>query len=150
MMKQLNEMPNEFFSLAEAASYSHVTRQAVYVAIRKKVLIAEKRNRQWYIKREDLDEYRSQKYNRDRRKFNDEPVFDMEKGHFSVQQVCKVISATLKRPYSLQHIYYLMRCGKLKAFRKGAAWVIAKEDAIDLLEKEKGCKGEYVHQLRFA
>jgi len=145
-MNEKNELPDDFLSLAEAAEYAHVTRQAIYVAIRKRGLPAVKKNRQWCISRKDLDEYRANKYNRDKRKFNDEFIFDMEKGHFSVQQVCKVISATLKRPYSLQHIYYLMRRGKLKAFRMGAAWVIAKDDAVDLLEKERNAGGQYVHQ----
>lgn len=130
--------PDEFFSLREAAEYAHVTRQAIYVAVKQRGLKATKKNGAWYITREDLDAYRSNKYNRDLRKEeNGEYVFDMDKGHFSIQQVCKVLSATLGRPYSIQHLYYLLRTGKLKGFRKGAAWVIAKEDAIDLLERER-------------
>ena len=138
----------KFFTLSEAAEYAHVCRQAIYAALRKKALKAEKNGRRWCISRADLDDYRTNKYNRDRRKFNGEPIFDMEKGHFSVQQVCKVISSTLKKPYPLQHIYYLMRSGQLKAFKKGAAWVISKEDAIDLLEKEKNSDGKYIYQMK--
>lgn len=126
-----------FFSLPEAAAYAHVTRQAIYLAMKNRGLSGCKIGRQWYIKKEDLDEYRGNKYNRDLRKKDGEYIFDMEKGHFSVQQVCRVISATLGRPYSLQHIYYLLRIGRLKAFRAGNAWVISKEDAVALLDHEK-------------
>lgn len=126
-----------FFSLAQAADYAHVTRQAIYLAVKQRGLRAKKIGRQWYITKEDLDNYRANKYNRDLRKRDGEYIFDMEKGHFSVQQVCKVLSATLGRPYSLQHLYYLLRTGQLKAMRKGAAWVVEKDDAVALLEREK-------------
>lgn len=138
----------EFFSLAEAAQYSHVTRQAIYVAIRGKKLKAVKKNRQWCISRKDIDDYRLNKYNRDLRKYNDQYIFDVEKGYFSVQQVCKIISSTLKKPYNLQHIYYLLRSGQLRASRKGAAWVVSKEAIVELLDKEMGL--DHKNQLRFA
>lgn len=143
-----NKQLEEAFSISQAADYSHVTRQAVYIALRKGNLRATKKGRRWVILKSDLEEYRLSKYNRDKRKFNNELIFDVEKGHFSVQQVCKVISSTLKRPYPIQHIYYLMRAGKLKAFRKGCAWVISKEDAVELLQKEKENDGEYAHEMR--
>lgn len=130
----------ELFTLTEAGQYARVTRQAIYVALKAKRLKATKLNNRWKIKKEDLDEYRGNKYNRDLRKQNGELVFDMEKGHFSVPQVCKVLSASLNRPYSLNHLYYLIRSGKVKAFRKGYAWVIHKDDAIALLEKERGAE----------
>lgn len=145
-MENTQNPPEEFFSLTEAAQYCHVTRQAIYVAIRKRNLVATKKGRRWNIKRSDMDYYRSNKYNRDRRKIGNELLFDMEKGFFSVLQVCKVISATIGRPYSLQHIYYLLRTGQLKAMKKGSAWVITKEDAIKLLDK---AKGETKEQMSF-
>ncbi len=127
---------HDFMSLKEAAEYSHVTRQAVYLALKKKALKAEKKGRRWCITRENLDAYRANKYNRDERVLNGQPVFDMSKGEFSVHQVCKVISSTLGRPFPRQHLYYLLRTGQLKAFRKGAAWIIEKQDAVELLQKE--------------
>lgn len=126
-----------FFTLQEAADYSHVTKQAVYIALRKGKIKADKDGRKWKISKADLNAYRANKYNRDERIYNGEMVFDMEKGHFSVHQVSKVISSTLGHAYPPQKIYYFIRTGRLKAFRKGPAWVIAKEDAIGLLEREQ-------------
>jgi excisionase family DNA binding protein len=124
-----------YMTINQAADYSHVSEQAVYVAIRKGKMVAKKENGKWLVTKKDLDEYRLNKYNRDNRMFNGERVFDADKGFFSVQQVSTVISHEIKRHFPMQHIYYLLRRGDLKAFRKGAAWVIAKEDAISLLEK---------------
>ena len=133
-----SQAPEEFFSLKQAGDYAHVKRQAVYLAIKNRGLKAEKIGSRWRIKRADYDEWRANKYNRDKRKINGQLVFDLEKGHFSLNQVCKIFSETLGYSYSLQHLYYLVRTGQLKAFRKGSAWVIVKEDAIELLEKERG------------
>ena len=131
-------MTDTFYSLKEAASYAHVTRQAIYIAIRKKRLIAVKPKGQWVVSKSDLDDYRLSKYNRDLKKDEDGYIFDIEKGYFSVPQVCKVISASIGRPYPIQHIYYLLRRGKLKALRRGVSWVIHRDDAIELLRKETG------------
>ena len=128
----------EFFSLNEAAEYAHVTRQAIYKALTHRGLKAKKIGRRWHITRKDLDEYRVNKYNRDNRVINGELVFDMDKGEFSVPQVCKVFSSTMGRPFPVQRLYYLLRIGQLKASRKGASWVIKKEDAIELLQEEMG------------
>lgn len=126
----------DILSIREASFIGRVKRQAVYVAIRKGRLRAKKINNKWLIKSLDLEDYRLNKYNRDFRQIDGEYVFDMEKGEFSVQQVCKVISATLNRPFPMQRLYYLLRTGRIKSLKKGAAWVILKEDAIALLESE--------------
>ena len=126
----------DFMTLQQAAAYSHVTRQAVYKALKAKAIKAEKKGNRWYITKENIDAYRANKYNREDRVIDGEPVFDLEKGYFSVHQVCKVISATLGRPFPRQHLYYLLRTGQLKAFRKRSAWVIKKVDAVELLQRE--------------
>lgn len=135
-----------YMSLPEAAKYAHVTRQAIYLAMRNRGLRGTKIGKQWYVTKTDLDEYRGNKYNRDLRKQDGEYVFDMDKGYFSVSQVCRVMSATLGKPYSMQHIYYLLRTGQMRSFRKGAAWVIPKDDAVALLDKEKK-KLEFAEKL---
>ena len=132
------KLPDEFMSLNECAEYGKVTRQAIYVAIRKKQLVATMKDNRWHILRADYDNYRANKYNRDKRIFENEPVYDLEKGHFSVHQVVRVFSETLGRAYSLQHIYYLLRTGQIKGFKKGSSWVILKEDATKLLDMERG------------
>ncbi len=130
------QAPEEFFSLNQCAIYGHVTRQAIYNALRKG-LKAEKRGNRWYIKRADYDEYRANKYNRDKCIFEGEPLFDAERGHYSIRQVALTLSESLGYHVDVQRLYYLVRSGQLKAFKRGAAWVICKEDAIAVLEKEK-------------
>lgn len=141
-----NEFP-ELMTLGQAAKYGKVTRQAYYVALKQGRLKATQIKRKWYVTKEDLDEYRGNKYNRDLRKQDGEFVFDMEKGHFSVPQICKILSASLKRPYAINHLYYLVRTGQIKAFRKGYAWVIHKDEAIALLEKEMGHQKEQMRMI---
>jgi len=126
----------EFNSLSQAARYCHVKRQAIYLAIKKKKLNATKINGRWLIILRDLEEYRKNKYNRDLRKVNGEMVYNLEKGHYSVTQVAKVISDQMGIKYSRQRIYFLIRSGQLKAFRKGTAWIVEKEDAAFLLKTE--------------
>lgn len=135
MMNEKN-IPEAFFSLREAAEYMHIERQAVYAAIQKGRLKSKIVNRRHVITRKDVDEYRANKYNRDLRTMEGEPIFDLEKGHLSVNHVSKTIAAMLRRPYPVQHIYYLLRTGELKGFKKGGTWVISKDDAKALYEKE--------------
>lgn len=136
MENEKKEPPEKFFSLSQAAAYMHIERQAVYSAIRKGKLKSQLVNRRHIITRKDVDDYRANKYNRDCRVMDGEPVFDLEKGFLSVNHVAKTIAAMLRRPYPTQRIYYLIRRGEMKAFKKGGSWVITKEDAKALYEKE--------------
>lgn len=134
----------DHLTVSQAASLSHVTRQAIYSAIKHGRLIAKFHEKNWYVTTADLESYRISKYNRDLRKRDGEYIFDLEKGHFSVQQVSKVLSAALGRPYPAQHLYYLLRTGDLQAFRIGKTWVIKKEHAVALLEQERGVHRGYM------
>lgn len=145
-MTSPQEQNKERMTVAQAADLSHVTRQAIYSAIRKKQLNAQIIGKQWYVTVEDLEKYRLNKYNRDLRKRDGEFIFDMQKGHFSVHQVAKILSSALGKSYPSQRIYYLMRMGYLKAFKSGAAWVIKKEDAVRLLEQERANSSIYMRE----
>lgn len=105
-------------TITEAAKLNKVTRQAIYVAIKLNKLKAQKDSTRWTIHLEDLADYRKQKYSRSRSTHNGELIFDTMKGHLSVNQTAKVLGVPP------QKIYYATRSGKLKAIRKGAAWVI--------------------------
>ena len=129
-------MKNEMLTLTEAADYAHVTRQAIYTALRKRGLKAQKVGNRWLLLKADIDDYRGNKYNRDKRIINGQLVFDMEKGEFSVMQVLKVMSAALGYPFRIQRLYYLLRSGQLPSFKKGAAWIIMGKDASKLLQDE--------------
>lgn len=140
-------IPEEFFTLQEAANYMHIKRQAVYAALKKGRLTSKRVNRNHVFTRKQLDEYRADKFNRENRLVDGEKVYDFEKGLLSVNHVAKTISAMLRRPYALQRIYYLIHIGELKAYKKGGTWVIHKEDAKSLYDKESQ---EDARQMRFA
>lgn len=109
-------------SITEAAKLNNVTRQAIYVAIKLNKLKATKKTTRWTISLEDLEDYRLQKYSRSKSLFDGELLFDNQKGYFSINQVAKMLNVPA------QKIYYATRIGLLKAYRKGAAWVIHTED----------------------
>jgi hypothetical protein len=88
------------------------------------------------VKKKDLNDYRENKYNRDFRKVEGEFVFDMDQGHFSINQIHKLFSKSQGKEYPKQRLYYLIRTGQLKAFRKGHALVIKQEDAQAFWDKE--------------
>lgn len=115
VQKEVSE--NEMVSITEAAKINNVTRQAIYVAIKQKKLKAVKKGR-WEIDLKDLEDYRNNKYSRQKSVFNGEPLFDNHKGYFSINQTAKKLGVPA------QKIYYATRIGLLKGARKGAAWVI--------------------------
>ena len=113
---------NKLVSITEAAKLNKVTRQAIYVAIKLNKLKARKETTRWTIHLDDLENYRNQKYSRTKSTFEGELLFDNNKGYYSVNQIAKMLNVPA------QKIYYATRIGKLKAFRKGAAWVVYVED----------------------
>lgn len=116
-------------SITEAARINGVTRQAIYVAIKQNKLKARKDSTRWTIDLDDLEEYRRNKYSRTKSTFDGELLFDNDKGFFSVNQAAQMLGVPA------QKIYYATRIGMLKAFRKGAAWVIHVDDIKEYREK---------------
>lgn len=137
------DRPEGYYTMMEIAQYAHVTKQAVYLAIKKGYVKHRKIGRNIFLRQEDYDAYRAEKYNKDRRMRNGVPLFDMDKGTFSVSQVSRIMSASLGRPYDVQRIYHLCRKGVIKSLRNGPAWIIPKEEAEALLRKEQ--KGEMLY-----
>lgn len=131
-----NREDTKVVSITQAAKLNNVTRQAIYVAIKQKKLRAVKTTR-WEISVKDLEEYKANKYSRQKSIFEGEPLFDNEKGFFSVNQVAEV----LKVP--AQKIYYATRTGSIKGIRKGAAWIIHKDD-VEKYRQEKLIKKEVI------
>lgn len=127
----------EGMTLKECAAYGNVTNQAIYVAILKGKLKATKKCAKWTITKEDYDQYRCNKYVRELRKIEGQYIYDIEKGHFSVPQVSKILTEILNRNITTSHIYYMLNRGQIRGFRKGIAWIILKEDALLLLEQER-------------
>jgi predicted DNA-binding protein YlxM (UPF0122 family) len=109
-------------SITEAAKLNNVTRQAIYVAIKQNKLRATKKTR-WEIDIQDLDDYRTNKYSRNKSIYDGEPLYNNEQGYYSVNQIARMLEVPT------QKIYYATRSGMLRAIRKGIAWVIHIEDA---------------------
>lgn len=128
-MNLVKTQDNKLVTITEAAKLNKVTRQAIYVAIKLNKLKARKEAARWAIHLDDLAEYRKHKYSRARSTFNGELVFDGAKGFYSVNQVAKMLNVPS------QKIYYATRSGKLKAIRKGAAWVVQISDMNEYKEK---------------
>ena len=143
----------EFKSLNEAAEYAHVCRQAMFLAIRKGQLKAEKRTvhgqEQWHIEQKDLDDYRANKYNREKRVYEGQKLFDLDNDRWSVLHAAKTLSEMLGRHYPLHHLYYLLRIGRLRAQKHGNAWVISREALIEIYDLESTEKSSD-KQMRFA
>jgi len=112
----------EFVSITEAAEINNVTRQAIYVAIKLNKLKAKKEASRWTIHVDDLAEYRMKKYSRAKSTYEGELLFDNERGFYSVKQTADMLGVPV------QKIYYATRIGRLKAHRKGSAWVIHEDD----------------------
>lgn len=127
-------LENKRISITEAAKLNQVTRQAIYVAIKLNKLKASKETTRWTIHLDDLEEYRKQKYSRSKSMFEGELVFDNTKGFHSVNQVAKLLEVPA------QQIYYATRIGRLKAQRKGAAWVIHNDDVREYATKYASSK----------
>jgi hypothetical protein len=137
---------NEVFtSVRQAGRYARTTGQALFVAIKKgelkakKMMVLNKRNRwmeQWCIRKGDIDEYRKSKYNRDKRTFEGEKLFDIERNRWSVLHASKALSTMLGIPYPAHRLYYQIRMGYIKASKKGSAWVIAKEEFVRIYHDE--------------
>jgi excisionase family DNA binding protein len=128
---QVREDTNDtkLVSITEAAKLNKVTRQAIYVAIKLNKLKAQKDSARWTIHLDDLAEYRKHKYSRAKSVFNGELIFDNHKGYYSVNQVAKQLGVPP------QKIYYATRSGKIKAERKGAAWVISTAEVEEYKNK---------------
>lgn len=121
--KEDNKKYNDkFVSITEAAKINNVTRQAIYVAIKLNKLKASKQSSRWTIHLDDLETYRQSKYSRLKSTFNGELLFDNNKGFYSVNQTARLLEVPA------QKVYYATRVGMLKAHRRGAAWVIHKND----------------------
>jgi excisionase family DNA binding protein len=129
MSTKTKREPKNELTITEAAKLNKVSRQAIYVAIKLNKLKATKNSARWTINRDDLMEYRKQKYSRTKSMFDGELLFDNMKGYFSVNQTAKMLSVPV------QKIYYATRVGMLKASRKGAAWVIYNEDIKEYQDK---------------
>jgi len=118
-----NLPPEPMLTVSQAANKKGVTRQAIFFAIRMKRLNATKdKSAQWRIYEKDLEEYCQKKYCRSKTIKHGELVFDKKKGFYSILEVSKILGKPT------QHVYYLVRLGRLKSHRQGGSIVIQDKD----------------------
>jgi hypothetical protein len=130
--------PDDILTATQASEYAHVVKQAIIRAIYAGRLKAWKsKESKWLMYRKSIDEYRETKYNRDDKTVDGERIFDAEKGFFSVPQIEKVISHELQRAFSRNRLYRMIYSGELKARKRGNSWVVHKDDAIEIIKKER-------------
>lgn len=124
-------------SLKEASTMAHVTRQALYVAIKKGHLKAQQNSaKHWYVDQKDLDAYRAGKYSRERSTFNGQRVFRKEYKEISIHEGAKFLGVPPQR------LYYLTRTGQIPFTRKGSAIVLNFDELKSFFEEKD--------QMRFA
>ncbi len=140
----------EFLTQKEAIKYLRISREAIFLARQKNRLKFYKEGKYVYFKKSDLDDYIKSKFLPSLRRTSDtkELIFDLNTGFFSIPVVAKVLSDSLGYSYSAQHLYYLIRIGLLRCYKKGIFHLISREDAIELLEKERNKNPDKVRRGR--
>lgn len=119
-------------SVKMAASKARLTSQGIMVAVKSGRLKAKRGEKgKWTISLKDLKDYQDSRYCRSfSKKSNGQPLFDNDKGFYSVPQISKISGITTQR------IYYLIRKGKLKSKKYEWSYI------IDIKEFEKVKKTE--------
>lgn len=121
--------PNDTLTLAQSAEYARITKQSVYVAIRKRALKARKRGRCWTIKRADIDAYRLNKFTH--RRISGQRVHDPCCGSYSLHQCALILSQVLGYQFTRSRAYWAVKSGLLRASRIGKYYVVAQSDLAD-------------------
>lgn len=112
------EKTERLLTISQAAKDHGVTRQAIFFAIKMKRLNASKENDTWLITESDLKEYFENKYSRSKSRVDGELIFDKSKGFYSISEAADFLGK------NTNHIYYLVRMGKIQTHRKGTSIVI--------------------------
>jgi excisionase family DNA binding protein len=122
------EFTEPLLTMSQAARKNGITRQAIFFAIKMKRLDAKKENGTWLISESALKEYSEKKYCRSKSRKEGELIFDKQKGFYSITEAAKILNK------NVNHIYYLVRMGKLKTHRQGSAIVIEDKELHNYVE----------------
>lgn len=146
------EEKKDFKTLAEAAEYSHLAKVSIYDAIKKGKLRASKqpflrRRSRWMVTKEDLDDYRRNKFNRERAVHKGKLIYDLDEGRWGVYHAAKILSEVLSRPFRPQCIYEGIHRGEIVASKCGSRWIIAKDEILKIYERNLNKEEE---QMKFA
>ena len=116
------EKNQNVISMKQAAKLSKCTVGAIFLAIKNKRLKATREGLRWWIQKEDLVSYRKNKYSRMRSIYQGKPLFDKEKGEYSITEAAKELGITVAMAY------HYVRCKRFPFTRKGVSYVIQIED----------------------
>lgn len=111
-----------YISIKQAAIVMSVTKQAIYVALAKKKLKAQKIGRNYRIYPKDLEEYERNKY----RRMN----ADKKENEISIPQAAEILNVTH------QVLYYAAKTRKIKFRKSGCKWFLDKESLINHFNKK--------------
>jgi excisionase family DNA binding protein len=127
-MNQSKEFTEPLLTVSQAAKKHGVTRQAIFFAIKMKRLNARKENETWLIAASDLKDYYESKYSRARSIKEGKLIFDKDQGFYSISEAADILGK------NMNHVYYLVRMGKLKTHRQGTAIVIQDTELQNYLD----------------
>jgi excisionase family DNA binding protein len=113
-----------YLSIKDAAELMGVTKQALYVALAKKRLKAQKIGRDYRIYEKDLKEYERSRYRRNYAGRKDDEI--------SIPEAAKLLNV---KP---QFLYHATRTGKIKFRKSGYHWLLDLESLITHLGKKAG------------
>jgi len=110
-------------TITEASDALQISRQAVYVAILKKRILAEKKAGRWIIESKSLQDYRDHRFCRSKSRREDgDLVYRPERGEYSARQIAEKFDVPVAR------LYHLMRNNRIPHYRHNAAYVIEVQD----------------------
>ncbi len=113
---------NMNISILQASKLRNCTKQSIVYALKKNRLKGEKIDGKWMLKYQDFIDYINSRWDRKYSKFNDEPLYNREKGEYSVEEASRLLCMNIQR------VYYALRNGKINGFKKKKSWVIRIQD----------------------
>lgn len=119
----------DYITLKRAAKYAKRSFQAIYQAIQRGTLEGKKLGGHWYTKEEWIDEYLNDKRNIEKIKVCGKKVYDKLQGNYTVSQTAKFLGV------NNQHVYSLIRQGKIKSSNVGWYHVISSSEICKMQEE---------------
>lgn len=105
-------------TISEGADLYNLSRQAIFIAITKGKLKAQKIRGKWRFYQKDWLEYRRQRYDRRFLYRNGRKVYDPENGIISPSMASKIFGVPIQR------LYYLIRNHEIPCARSGPSYIL--------------------------
>jgi excisionase family DNA binding protein len=121
-------MIKEFLKPSELAHFYGVSQGAIYAAIHKGRLKAERQGTRWVIPRSSIHDYARTRYSRAMSRYKDGPLFDRDKGECSVVEAAKALKC------HVSCVYHYCRQKMISMKRKGKAYVLNMDEVMRFKE----------------